>query len=892
MRKGDINRMLNPDTVAVIGATEKEGSIGRTLLENLYPWSLQRKLFPVNPKRGKAFSLQCYPTISDVPAHVDLAVIATPAPTVPSMVQACGEAEVEGIIIVSAGFREVGEEGKKLEEQVRAIREKFGVRIIGPNCLGIIRPSIGLNASILKAAPREGNIAFISQSGALGGAIFDWATLAHAGFSIFASLGSMVDVDFGDLVDFLSSDPHTRSIVFYMEEGTGDIKRFVSAVKGFARYKPIVVVKPGRFTDRRTPALSHAGALVTNDQVYEAAFKRVSIVRVKKVADLFNTVRVLHAKHFPQGPRLAIVTNASGVAVMATDALIALGGELAELSEESIKNLDSILPPYWSKVNPVDVFRDSDLKRYEEVIRIFLDDPGVDGILVIYTSQDTPRPKELAKAISDIAREAWKPMIAAWIGGKEVQEGKDILFQKAIPTYDTPEDAVKAYLTMYHYKKSLEIQYETPAELSINQAPAKNNLKAFIRRAVKQEKLILNEKESFRFLTTYGIPAVQAEITQSVEEAVSQAKHMGYPVVLKIVSPEIICRSDVGGVVTGIHSDEELRLEYERLLQRTEKYAPEARLEGIAVQRMIEKIDYEIFLGAKKDKDFGSVIVFGIGGVGIEIFKDFSIGLPPLNQTLARRLIEETGVYKMIQGSGLKPPADLRELEQIIVSFSNLISDFPEIYEMDVNPLAISKGHAFALAARIIIDKDCLDYKSPYPHLVIAPYPTRYVMSWRDSDGTEVLLRPVKPEDEPLVHNMLSSLSKETLKERFFQVIRTITHEMLIRLCNIDYDREMTMAVEIKEGPNRTLIGLGGLMIEPDLKKGEYAVLVHDRYQGKGLGYKLMDILIGIAQEKGLEEFYGMVLSENKRMLHLCEKLGLTSVPLPDGLTLVRLMLK
>jgi len=367
---------------------------------------------------------------------------------------------------------------------------------------------------------------------------------------------------------------------------------------------------------------------------------------------------------------------------------------------------------------------------------------------------------------------------------------------------------------------------------------------------------------------------------------------MGYPVVLKIVSPEIICRSDVGGVVTGIHSDEELRFEYERLLQRTKGYAPEARLEGIVVQKMVEKIDYEIFLGAKKDKDFGSVIVFGIGGVGIEIFKDFSIGLPPLNQALARRLIEETGVYKMVQGSGLKPPADLRELEQIIVSFSNLISDFPEISEMDVNPLAISKGHAFALAARIIIDRDCLDYKSSYPHLVIAPYPTRYVMSWRDSDGTEVLLRPVKPEDEPLVRDMLSSLSGDTLKERFFQVIRTITHEMLIRLCNIDYDREMTIAVEVKEGPNRTLIGLGGLMIEPNFKKGEFAVLVHDRYQGKGLGYKLMDILIGIAQEKGLDEFYGMVLSENVRMLHLCQKLGFTSVPLSDGVTLVKLMLK
>ena len=473
--------------------------------------------------------MKCYPRIDKVPEHVDLAIVATPAPIVPEIVEGCGKSEVEGMIIISAGFREVGEEGRKLEDRVKAIRDRYGMRIIGPNCLGVILPHIALNASILKVGPRAGNIAFISQSGALGGAIFDWAALAHAGFSIFASLGSMIDVDYGDLVDFLSGDIHTRSIVFYMEEGVGDAKKFVSAVKGFSRYKPIIVVKPGRFTEPTGRALSHAGDMVQSDQVYSAAFKRVSIVRVKEVTDLFNTVRVLQSKHLPRGPRLGIVTNAGGVGVMATDALIESGGQLASISEENLRKLDPLLPAYWSRRNPVDVFRDADIERYLRVIGTFLDDPGVDGILIIYTLQDTPGPKELAKAVTELARAVWKPIVTAWIGGKEVQEGRDILFQEYIPTFETPEDAVKAYLSMYHYRRSLEIQYETPAELTLDQAPPKNNLKAFLRRIVKEGTVVLNEEDSSRFLTTYGIPTMAVEIAHECGRGHSDRRGDGVP---------------------------------------------------------------------------------------------------------------------------------------------------------------------------------------------------------------------------------------------------------------------------------------------------------------------------------------------------------------------------
>ncbi len=897
MIKGSLKRMLNPETVALIGVTEKEDTPGRTLFENLSFWSRDsRKIFLVNPNRKTVLGHECYPEISALPEHIDLSIIVTPAPTVPEIVEECGKADTEGIIIISAGFREIGEEGRKLEDQVKAVRDRYGMRIIGPNCLGVIRPHIALNASILKVLPKGGNIAFVSQSGALGGAVFDWAMLAHAGFSIFASLGSMVDVDYGDLIDFLNSDPHTRSIVFYIEEGIGDAKKFVSAVKGFARYKPIVAVKPGRFLETPPPGLSHAGRMVRSDQVYDAAFRRMSIVRVKEIADLFNVVRVLQSKHLPKGLNLGIVTNAVGVGVMATDALIESGGQLASISEEGFKNLNTVLPPYWNKTNPVDVFSNADIERYLHVVRVFLQEAEVDGILVIYTLQKTPRPKELATALTDLAKSSLKPIIAAWIGGKEVQEGKEVLLKNHIPAYETPEDAVKAYLCLYHYRRSLEFQYETPAELPVDQGPCKNNLKAFIRRVFKEGRIVLNEEESDRFLTTYGIPTIKSEICRDVEGAISIAKYIGYPVALKIVSPDIIYRTDVGGVVTGIHSEDDLWKEFERLTERAKKHAPKAKIAGVAVQKAVEKIDYEIFLGAKKDKDFGSVIVLGIGGLGVQVFKEFSIGLPPLNQALARRLIEETEIYKMIQGFGRKPPADLRQLEQIIVSFSNLIVDFPEIAEMDIHPLAISNGKVFALSARIIIDKESVDCASPYSHLVITPYPTRYVTSWMLPDGTEVLLRPVKPEDEPLVKEMLTSLSEKTLKERFFQVIKSITHEMLIKLCNIDYNREITIVAEImaeiRENSPRKIIGIVSLMIDADFKSGEFGVIVHDHYQGKGIGYKLIDVLIGIAQEKGLEEFYGVVLGNNQKMVRMCRKLGFTASPFEEDLCRVTLVLK
>jgi acetyltransferase len=889
---GNLRKVLNPDTIALIGATAEEGTVGRILLENLL-LSKGRRLFAVNPNRETVLGLECYSTIADVPEKIDLALVATPPPTVPEIVDECGRVGIEGIIIISSGFKEMGGEGKKLEEQIIGLRKTYGMRIIGPDSLGVIRPNIDLDASILRENMERGNIAFVSQGGALGAAILDWALDAHIGFSMFASLGSMIDVEFGDLIDFLGNDPHTRSIMLYMEDVV-NAKRFISAARGFAHSKPIMVVKPGRFKSKAKTALSHTGALVGSEQVYDAAFKRAGVVRIKEIADFFNTVRVLHSKRLPKGSRLAIVTNVAWVGVMATDALIELGGKLAKLSDESFNRLNASLPPYWSKENPIYILGDADVDRFVNTIHVCLEDSGVDGLLIIFTPQNVATPDELAGAVVEITQKAWKPIITTWIGGKKVQEGREILLQHNIPTYETPEEAVKTYLYMYQYERNLALLYETPAELPVDQAPSKNNLRALIRRAVKETGPILTEEQAKRFLISYGIPTVQARIANNVEGAISIAKFVGYPVVLKIVSPDINLKSDVGGVILGISSEDRLRLEYDKLMKSVEQHAPAARIVGVTVQRMIEKIDYEIILGAKKDEHFGSVILFGMGGTAVQIFHDFSIGLVPLNQTLARRLMEETEVYKMLRGYRGKPPADLRQLEQIIVSFSNLITDFPEIAEMDINPIAISDGKAYALDARVIIDQDHLTDTSPYqyPHLSITPYPTRFITNSTLNDGTEILIRPIRPEDEPLEYELLTSVSPETLKGRFFQNIKNITHEMLTRLCNIDYEREVAIVAEIKEGQKKRLIGIGQLSIEPDYETGEFAVIVHDDYQAKGLGFKLSDLLIGIAQEKGLERFFGFVLTSNPKMLNLCRKLGFTVENMPDGLSKVELVLK
>jgi acetyltransferase len=867
--------MLNPKTVAAIGATEKEGSVGHSLMKNLLLGRDRRKVYPVNPKHDNVLGLKCYPEIAKVPEHVDLAIIATPAKTVPSLVEECAKAGVDGVVIISAGFREIGEEGAKLEDEIGRIRAKHDMRILGPNCVGIIRPRIGLNATFLRDNPQPGQIAFISQSGALGSAILNWAVSAGIGFSMFASLGSTLDIDYGDMIDYLGEDAGTRSIIIYME-GVGNAKKFMSAARGFARTKPIIVIKAGRYAAGAKAASSHTGALAGDYEVYDAAFKRAGVVMVDEIGELFGCASVLDSRFLPAGPKLAIVTNAGGPAVLAADSIVAHGGELAKLSDETMRTLDATLPPYWSHGNPLDILGDADIKRFESAVKACIADPNVDGLLVIYTPQGTTEPTETAEAVAKIAAGRRKPMLTVWMGEDSVRGARQVFQKNDIPTYSTPEEAVKTYMYMHRYRRNLDLLYETPEELPVDFSPPKSHLKVMIRKAAL-ERDTLTQPEVDRFLDAYNIPRARGSLSKSAEQAAMAASDLGYPVVLKISSRDILHKTDIGGVIVGIDSAQTLKAAYNELMQRAQKAKPDASIDGVYVQKMIRNVDYELILGAKKDRDFGAVILFGMGGIGVELLKDVSIGLPPLNQVLARRVLEETKIYQALsKGLRNKRPIDLRPLEEIMVRFSNLIVDFPEIAEMDINPLVVSGGKLCVLDARVIVDRKALERTEAYPHLVIMPYPTKWVTPWRTKDGTEVTLRPIRPEDEPIELEFIRGLSTETSRFRFFQIIKDLPHEALVRFCNIDYDREMAFIAEARDGERKIEIGVSRLILEPNKKRGEFAVVVADKYQGTGLGIKLVDMLIEVAKEKRVESIFGIVMAENLKMIRLCEKLGFT----------------
>jgi acetyltransferase len=872
----------------LIGATEAEGSIGRTIMENLMD-SGNRAVYPVNPHHESVLGVPTYASIADVPERVDLVVVATPAATVPDVLSQCVAVDAKGAIVVSAGFGETGPEGKALEQEVRDVLARSKMRMIGPNCLGVIRPSVGLNASFLKVKPEAGNIALISQSGALGTGMLDWATSSKVGFSLFASVGGMVNVDFADLIDFLGEDPYTRSILIYMET-IGDARRFMSAARGFARNKPIIILKPGKYFESARAALSHTGAMAGGDEVYEAAFRRAGAVRVREVSDLFRAAEVLDSKRLPTGASVAIVTNAGGLGVMATDALVGLGGRLAKLSEKSMRVLDDALPPYWSHNNPIDVLGDAGSERFVVAVEAALADEDVAGLLVIYTPQGNSRSDEIAEKVSALAKNASKPVITVLMGGESVARGREIFQDAGIPCYETPEDAVRTYIGMYRYARNLELLYETPAELAIDAAPPRHNLEAMLHRIAKSGRFVLTEEESKRFLTTYGIPVIPQRMARTVGDALSIAERIGYPVVLKVVSPDVTHKNAVGGVELGICSPKDLEAAYARIMERVSKAAPEAKIDGIAVQQMVRSIEYELILGMKKDLQFGSVIVFGAGGITAEGQGDFAVSLPPLNQVLARRMMEETRVYRTMSKPprGVVPP-DFSELEEMLTVLSNVVIDFPEIAEIDINPVVVTKGHAVAVDARIVIDEAVLNGTNTTPHLVITPYPTRYVEPWRLKDGTEVLLRPIRPEDEPMIGELLETVSEETLRSRFFGNVPVFDHDRLVRFTNIDYDREIAIIAELTTDERKRIVGVGRLNVDHEGTRGEFAALVHDEFQGRGLGYKLTDVVIGLAQDKGLECVEGYISCENRRMIEVSESLGFSHVCSEDGVATLRL---
>jgi len=867
-----LNRIFNPKHIAVIGASERKGSIGAKILSNLTSTGYAGRVFPVNPFRQTVQGLPAYPSISKVPCKVDLAVIVTPAHVVPQIIEECGRAGVSGTIIISAGLKEIGEADRSLEKQVLEHQRKYGMRIIGPNSFGVIRPKINLYATFANKQAKTGKIAFISQSAALCASALDWAWEAQVGFSAVVSTGSLLDVDLGDLIDYFGIDAQTRSILVYVES-LKDGRKFMSAARHSARNKPIVLIKAGRFKETSQATLCHCGSLGGEDAVYDAAFRRAGIVRVEAIRDLFNCAEALAMQPYPTGPNLTIITNAGGPAIMAADNLIARGGKLSQLSTEAIRALKNILHPYCSIGNPIDLYEEATLDGFRNVLEISLTDLNSNGFLIIYTPQGATKPVALAKTVIKLTKQIKKPILTAFMGEDDhCRKARRILQGNDIPTFATPEEAVSTFMYMYDYSRNLELLYQTPEELTVEK-PKLTSLKGILRRNFCEGRQILNLPESMRFLTAYKIPAIETLVARTPEEASTLSSELGYPVVLKALSPQISHKSKIGGVLLNVCSSLETKTLFGDIAKRVKNYSNTAEFQGVSIQPMIHEKGYEMILGAKKDAQFGSVILLGMGGTTTELFKDVSIGFPPLNQALAKRLIEDTNIYKHATSIGY--PLNVNLLEEIIVKFSQLVTDFPEIKEAEINPLIVNGNGIVAVDARVVLDWERMmrEVAEHHDNCLIASYPKKYIAVRRLKNETHVSLRPIKPEDEERFNEFLKSLSSESIRFRFFAIIKEMSHETLTRYCNLDYDREVAIIAELQEA-NKPIIGAVRLIIEPGGKSGEFAVLVSDKWQGLKLGSKLMDLLVDIGKDMRVDKIYGYVSANNYRMLQLCKKKG------------------
>ena len=871
---GEMSLFFEPGSVALVGSTDREGAAGRLTLENLLLAQDKRKIYPVNPNRESIFDIECYQSVSSLPEVPDLAVIVTPAETVAGIVEECGKTGIRAVIIISSGFSEVGGKGLARYEKLLELSRNYQLKIMGPNCMGVIRPCVNLNTTFIQKMPKSGYVTFISQSGALGSGILDWAISKNIGFSAYISLGSMVGVDFADVIDYFGQDPETRSIIIY-PESIGDARRFTSAAREFARNKPIITLKPGKSQEAVAVAKTHTGALMGEDMYYDAVFQRAGIIRVEEMKDLFYCASMMNAIRLCRGNRLAIITNGGGPAAITTDILISRGGVLATLSKETVATLDGLLPEKWSKTNPIDVREDADNQRFIEAINAVNRDNGVDGILVIFTPQGASEAVSLANIVVDLAQKSKKPILTAFIGGDDVAEARQIFSSNRIPTFEYPEDAVRTCLYMTNHTRNLEMLYETPGEHPVIDAH-KNHIKATINNLLKKGVTSLNPEQTSRLIGTYDIPFPPQEFVASPEAAVFAGNRIGYPVALKACSPDIHHKSDIGGVALNVQSAEEVKETYERILSSVTDRQPGCHVDGVVVQKMVPAPDYEFIIGCKKDPVCGPVILFGRGGVEAEYFKDVAAGLPPLNQTLARRIIEKTRIYEMLRnGFRTSPPVDLNLLDDVLVKVSDLIVDFPEIKEMDINPLVVSNGELTALDTRIILDPDSAeDQGTKYPHLIIMPYPAHYVQPWTCKDGRQVILRPVKPDDEQLEKELYENLPETAMRYRFTHIIKEMTHDMLTRMCNIDYDREMAIVAEYNTPEERRIVGIASLSIPSGMDSGEFAWVVAQDFEGVGLGLKLGDIMVGIAREKELSSLYGTILNENSRALGLAKRLG------------------
>ncbi|GBC59133.1 CoA-binding protein [Desulfonema ishimotonii] len=858
----DLDRMFHPESVAVIGANEREGSIGAALIKNLIAGGYTGKIYPVNPRYQTICNLPAFPSVSAPEVPADLAVVATPIDTAPRIIRECGTAGVGGVALISTGGRETGEKGRAPVADIRAAAHASGIRVIGPDCTGIVCNRAKLNASFASRMPLPGKTAFISQSGSIYSAILDLSIREKVGFSYFVSLGSMADVDFGDAIDYLGGDARVGSIVIYME-ALNRFRNFMSAARSVARVKPIVVMKAGRTQAGAVAASAHSGAVPGEDAVYDAAFRRAGIIRVKTFEELFDCAELLAKRPRPTRTGLAIITNAGGPGVMAVDALSDYGVEPVTFSPETIRRLDAVLPPCRSRTNPADLLANASPERYGQVVRICLDAPEVDGVLVILTPNAISQATEVARHLTQTLDGRPHPLFTSWMGGPEVEPGRAIFNQAGIPTFDTPERAVRAFMDLYRYTRRIEMIQEIPPALPrLRFDPAA--ARVVVRAGLERQNGLLTAAEARTLLTAYGIPVSRTIATTTEDEALKATCDIGFPASLKRLCPDP--ESDLSGA-------------FRRVTVNGLPQTPPEKPNGVAVGPMFREPAYELALAARRDPNFGPIILFGMGGIPGEVVDDRAIALPPLNRLLARRLMEGTRVWRLLQGDRHTPPANLEKLEEILIRLSQLVTDFAEIEGLSLNPLRITADGFCATDVRVTVRPA----RVPSPmHLVISPYPNRHEAHIVTRDGEKLFIRPIRPEDAPLMVRMFEKLSPRSVYYRFFAPIRSLRHEMLARFTQIDYDRE-TALVAIREEAGEEMLGVGRVITERNGKNGEFAVLIADACQGMGIGAELLSRCLSIAQEQGLEKVWGLVLPENRNMLALGRKLGFTVRPDPDS---------
>jgi len=866
----NMEKMFHPKSVAVIGASEKKGSVGFAIMQNLIHGEYPGNIYPVNPNYKTIFEKPACATLLDINNTVDLVVIGTPINTVPAIIKECVRSSARGAVIISAGGKEAGAKGVELETAIKKEAKEGGLRIIGPNCLGIVSSRSRLNASFASHMPIPGKMAFISQSGAICSSILDLSIKENIGFSYFVSIGDMLDVDFGDMIDFLGGEQEVSSIVMYVES-LCRFRNFMSAARSVSMVKPIIALKAGRTQAGALAAASHTGALAGEDSIYDAAFKRAGILRVKTFEELFDCAELLAKQPRPSGPGLAIVTNAGGLGVMAADALSDYGYEPVSLAIETIKKLDAILPPYWSKRNPIDMLGDVTPDLYRKVVEICLSAKEVNGLLIMSAPQALTDTAEVAASLVDLFRNKSFPIFTSWVGGAEMQKGREIFNQAGIPAFNTPERAVRAFMDIYQNSQNIQMLQQIPGRLPKQLEFNREKVKKLIQAGLATKNHLLTEIETKTLLSAYGIPVNKVEQAASKEEAAKKAKDFGFPVVLKINSRDITHKSDAKGVCLNLTNEKEVKDAFEMILENAIAYNPKAKIEGVTIQPMAERFDFELILGAKKDRDFGPVILFGMGGILTEVLKDSAIALPPLNRLLAKNLMKETKIYQLLKGYRNISPANIQLLEEILIRLAQLVTDFPEIEELDINPLFVKENDACVVDARVLLKPS----QTPSPlHLVISSYPDQYEGNARTTMGIDIFVRPIRPEDAPLLVELFESLSQRSVYMRFFSPLKHLSHSMLARFTQIDYDREIALVALSESRLQEKMLGVARVINERNQKHAEFSVVVADQWQGKGIGAELLKRCLEIAKKRNIETVWGSVLAENLQMLKLGKKLG------------------